>query len=484
MHISSFKWYYFAFGALTALTVFYASYKLTESPPTWFDEGIYVQVAQNIVEHGVQAIQTEPGVFEPTGHVTGGYPFLAPVALSLTLLGNSLFAARVPLVVFIILCVLAAWLLISKLYGPRAALLAMALLSTFPLLYGNGKNVLGEVPGMLYVLLSLYFLWQIERREFKGVGWYMLAGLFVGLASATKPIFFLLPIAVGIVFLFTIRSKPWSWRGVVLGTVASIVPLVVWAYLQFGSADAISSVLFHYANPYAKASLVGTVLHNLPRFFTEVTPLYCATLVGAWLVAVGIRMYRTQQIQFAEWAAFAFSMLIILAYMRTEGWYRYFFEAMILGLIFLPLSLHTIAKELERHSARIQLGWLVPTIVVLLSMMQLYQLNYSSWVADHYASTQTSELEAYFASHVQQGSVFVYNAPDIVPFLRTSNYYQYFDIEPTGALAYGKDTLSVLATGVPAEVFTTPAMYQQHMSLFTGYSKGDMVGGYIVLHRN
>jgi hypothetical protein len=68
---------------LLGVVIFYASYRLIESPPTWFDEGVYIQVAQSLVNQGNQKIQIEPGVFEGAGHVTGGYPFLLPVGLSL-----------------------------------------------------------------------------------------------------------------------------------------------------------------------------------------------------------------------------------------------------------------------------------------------------------------------------------------------------------------------------------------------------------------
>ncbi len=486
MQVSNIRWYYFAFGVLMALTAFYACFRLSESPPTWFDEGLYIQAAQSLMQHGTEAIQTAPGVFESAGHITGGYPFLAPIALSLNILGNSLFAARMPMAIFIVLCVFAAWLMMYKLHGSRAALLAMALLSTFPLLYGNGKNVLGEVPGMLYLLLALYFLWQIEQHEFKGTRWYVLAGLFVGLASATKPIFFLFLVAVGIVFLFNLCRVAWRWQDVLAGAVACIAPLVLWAYLQFGGTAGLSGVLYHYANPYAETSLLHTVLQNLLRFLKEVTPLYMAALMGAWLVAVGIRVYRKQRMFLSEWVAFTFSILILLAYLRTEGWYRYFFEAMVLALIFLPASLGTLAVEWERHAPKLKVLWLVPLVVVLLGAMQLYQLNFSSWVADHYNSTQTAILEEYFAAHPEEGdtaSVLVYNAPELVLFLHGNNYYQYADIDPAGILAYGRDTLQSLVHAVPDIVLTTPSMFDLHKELFNVYVQGGSIGGYEVLVR-
>jgi len=146
------------FAVILLFVFFCATYRLTEVPPTWFDEGIYIQVASSLEHHGVQQIQTAPSHFEGTGHVTIGYPVAAPVALSMAIFGDSLFAARVPMALFIMLCVAAGFALIYRLYGLRTAALSLLFLSTLPLLYGNGKNVLGEVPGLFYTLAALYFV--------------------------------------------------------------------------------------------------------------------------------------------------------------------------------------------------------------------------------------------------------------------------------------------------------------------------------------
>ena len=193
---------------LFALVFFYASYKLTESPPTWYDEGLYIQVAHSIAERGTQSVQTAPGEFISTGFVTGGYPFLAPVALSLRIFGDNLFAARLPMIVFILALAVAVFLFMYRLFGRQDALLALLLLATFPLLYGNGKNVLGEVPGLFYITLALLFLWRLELQEFKGIYNYLFLGIFTGLAAVTKPIFFFFFLAIGLVLLLCIRSIP------------------------------------------------------------------------------------------------------------------------------------------------------------------------------------------------------------------------------------------------------------------------------------
>src|SRR5262249_17849183 len=155
--------------------------------------------------------------------------------------------------------------------GPRTALLSLLLLSTFPLLYGNGKNVLGEVPGMLYVFCALIFLWRIEANNFRGEWNYLFLGLATALAAATKPIFFLLPVAVALGVLLSLRSLSFHSRGVAWGALGFFMPLALWFALQFGVNDQVGAVLSHYANPYS-VFLFSTVKENILRFFREATP--------------------------------------------------------------------------------------------------------------------------------------------------------------------------------------------------------------------
>ncbi len=459
-----------AVGALLVFTLFFSSYQLTESPPTWFDEGLYIQVAQSLAQDGSQTIQIAPDTQVSTGFITGGYPFLAPVAVSLLLFGNDLVAARLPMVLFIVSFVLAAFMLIWRVAGFNNALLALLLLSTFPLLYGNGKNVLGEVPGMLYTLAALYFLWRIEKQNFIGVWSYVLLGLMVGLAVATKPIFLLLPLALVLVLLWRVRQIPFHWREILAGFAAFLVPVALWAYFQFGSGDSLGGVLTHYANPYAVGSLFDTVMKNLARFFTEATPLYCAVLMAAWLASLAVRKRRGTPVTLAEAAAFTFSILILLAYLRTAGWYRYFFEAMLLALIFLPAALRSIAPKYVLWGA-----------VALLTCVHLYELTISSWVAESYRSTTSAELKEYFAVQPQETSYFIYNVPDVVPFLQTKNYYQY--VESTPATTLGSEYFERISQGDIDQVIIGRAAYVSHEDLFKRYSEGGTAGSYLVLKK-
>ena len=85
-------------AGLFAILLFFSTYRLTESPPTWYDEGIYDQLAENMAVHGTQRMQVAPDTYVSTASVTGGYPFLYPISLAFRLFGVGLLQARIVMV--------------------------------------------------------------------------------------------------------------------------------------------------------------------------------------------------------------------------------------------------------------------------------------------------------------------------------------------------------------------------------------------------
>lgn len=90
------QFYWIIAVALFLFSIFSFSYKLRESPPTWIDEGIITQVAQNVAHSSTYAVQIAPDKFVSAGFVTTGPSVILPIALSLKLFGNSLLSARPP----------------------------------------------------------------------------------------------------------------------------------------------------------------------------------------------------------------------------------------------------------------------------------------------------------------------------------------------------------------------------------------------------
>src|SRR3990167_10478021 len=144
--------------------------RLTESPPTWMDEGAIDQVAMNLAENGIYGYQIAPGNFISAEFLTTGYPVVYPIALSFLLFGKSLFAARFIMVVFMFLLSISVYWYSTLLAPNRSSLrlfpiITLFLLISFAPLYGHGKNVLGEVPGLTFFVFSLVSLYIFEQKH-------------------------------------------------------------------------------------------------------------------------------------------------------------------------------------------------------------------------------------------------------------------------------------------------------------------------------
>ena len=79
---------------LFALALFFCFYKITESPPVWYDEGWYIQTSANWLEYGIDGLQLSPGYIEHVSVLTVCYPFLYPLMLWFKVFGISIISAR------------------------------------------------------------------------------------------------------------------------------------------------------------------------------------------------------------------------------------------------------------------------------------------------------------------------------------------------------------------------------------------------------
>ena len=74
--------------------LFCATYRLTESPSVWYDEGIYIQSATNAIQHGKVGFQFSPGTITHISRVSVGYPLIYPLAIWFKIFGVSVLSAR------------------------------------------------------------------------------------------------------------------------------------------------------------------------------------------------------------------------------------------------------------------------------------------------------------------------------------------------------------------------------------------------------
>ncbi len=420
------------------VALFFSTYRLTESPKTWLDEGLITQVARNYAAFGQYQTQIAPATFVSAWHISTSCTVVCPIALSFHLLGYSLFAARLIMVFYMLALLLVCSSLLDKITTRGAMLLTIALIVSFAPFYGHGRNVLGEIPGLFFLFSALYFLLQIERRETSSSKDWLWLGLVSGLCITTKPIFILLvpALLLGIMILWRYRQAHSNWFLLLAGF---LMPCIVWANLQF-SGDSFGRIITFYANPQDNDIWLSVGL-NLKRFFTESQPAYALILVSLWFVSIAWRFYQGKRVVVSEIVAGIFSALAMLAYIRTAGFYRYFFLPQFIALFYLVPSWFEVLESKSRRKK------LFSILVISLVLFQFHQTVFHSWVAKSIRSTATADSALVIGRETLGKSVYIYGVPEAVNFLPHNNYWQYLPLTKT--IVIGDDTRPLIKAGIP-----------------------------------
>src|SRR3989344_831492 len=283
-------------GALVITAVFLvaAAQTLTTAPRFWFDEGVNLQAARNVAEQGYFNLQTARGVpyDKPYQLLTTGYPVSGLLGLIFTLTGFSLAVARGYMLVWMALLLFGTFWFAKKMFGVLPALFSVLLLATFAPIVFHGKSIIGEIPGLALFLLGLAALDGPETYRGGTALRTIVAGLLLGLAVATKPIYLLLFIAIAFVLFLKRRHYAGGfadWKQRILFWVALAVPLALFV-LTILPPDVSFSHLAGIAESYqgraSQGHFFANIFENAKRFFSEDALLYTLVLSGIAAFAV------------------------------------------------------------------------------------------------------------------------------------------------------------------------------------------------------
>jgi hypothetical protein len=149
------------FGLIFCLlvTAFFSTYKLTESPKTWFDEGIFTQIARNFVTERSYVMRASPTEFVPTSVLaTTGFPVMVPVAMSFSVFGVGLLQARIVMVFFILAMTIAAFFFVRSVWGLRVAMVSTLLIANTRSCLRKWKKCSWRSPWSLFLFRISLFL--------------------------------------------------------------------------------------------------------------------------------------------------------------------------------------------------------------------------------------------------------------------------------------------------------------------------------------
>lgn len=218
----------------TIFIVFLAFYNLTDYPLTWFDEGSHLHVPKTLVRFGVYADYSSEG-FRYYGPTIGiGPTVLLPIAGVFKIFGIGLLQARLVMALYFIVAVMAYYQLVKIMGGSITALVAtLLLLSTRGVNFVEvGRNVLGEVPAMFFLVTGLvvwFSGWDQNRT-----GRLFIVGLLLGLAMVTKYQFLIIIIpTMGLGWLSNwFYYKTTSHKNFIIPGLVGVLIIALWQAYQ------------------------------------------------------------------------------------------------------------------------------------------------------------------------------------------------------------------------------------------------------------
>jgi len=370
------------FGLLAVY--FFLFHNLTRFPIPWFDEGSHLHVPKTLVNYGVYADISSEG-FRYYGPTIGvGPTVMLPIAAVFKLFGVGLLQARIVMAMYLLAAIYVFYRLVEYLAGKWIAWVSVALIlsSRSVLFLEYGRQLLGEVPGLFFLLLALY-LWfsKWNENDWKRL---LLIGLFFGLAMITKYqyLLFLAPTLIlswllDIFYYKTSRYSNFLVPGMIAAGSFGIWQLLTLQYL--GPSTAMENLALLRAS--AEGAAFNFNLTQLAANFGELTSraVYLGALIPALLYGFFVSLPRNRDGQ--KWSViFLLTALNLVWYVVASiGWIRYAFLGLTLSGVFIARLFSDITDGFKfdwsagffrsliemRNAARFAISlWLVAIIMI------------------------------------------------------------------------------------------------------------------------
>lgn len=399
------KYSYIFLGLIMSFVLFVSLRTLTSQPRYFYDEAVVVETAHNLEAHGKLDIMVSPAVFSSYAHLfnSTGYTVTIPLAIIFKIFGVSLTAGRLLMVAWLIALIASVYFVIRKFWDEKSALAACALIASFAPFYGNGMQIMGEIPGFVFLIWGLWYLFEHKH--------YFFSGLFFGLAAISKPSIYGLIIPAFLIYLFFFQKdrshKLIRFSAGAVGPLALYILLVVPHIFSFTTWK---ELIHFYRNPFESSSAFANISHNIAQYYHHTTILYFGLLT---LVAV-YAIYKNYN-NFEAWLrnfyilSGIYIVFVFLYFLKSPGWFRYLVPAEFLILILIFPLINTLFKK----------RWLPISATFLIIGLQTTQLFlYRGDIKETY-SQETARYVAQFHQ-----SVAVINAPEVSSLLPEEQRYQ------------------------------------------------------------
>ncbi|PIQ76806.1 hypothetical protein COU78_00705 [Candidatus Peregrinibacteria bacterium CG10_big_fil_rev_8_21_14_0_10_49_24] len=380
-------------AGLLLLGTFFCFRELGTFPAAWTDDSLFMIVARQLAEGKGYTLPLLTNVWPYPYILAVGPPLLFPVALAIKLAGFSVEAARIPMVIYIGLSALTAYVFTAKIADKNTARWSVALLLTLSTFINTGKTVMGEVPGFFFLLLGLLLLSDTRRTWKKDVG----IGLLFGLSVLAKLTYGLIYPALGMAWLVVAVRKDkkelLSLTSIGLVAVAVYAP---WRLLEMSSFTGLSKDFAFLLN--AEEGGGFQILHGHLELLLRSQYLYYGLML--LLGGIGLLHMRRKLSQSLFTILCTLVVLCTLYFLSSFGWYRHLLPA---HLLLIPFVVIGTVSVLPKRLAS--------------ALLLFFVLGQSYWQLNHRGSSRSpaaAEGAAYVQEHLQDTKLIVQIAPIFV----------------------------------------------------------------------
>lgn len=412
----------FLFIAVIFVVIFSAT-TLTTKPAVWYDEGINIELARNFSEFGKLDLIVEPMTFSGRGANIGstGYPITIPLAIFFKVVGFGIAQARIYMLFWMVFFVFSLFYFVKKEWSSHIAILVVLMVVTFAPFYGNGRSVMGEIPGFTFILLTL--IWYLHKKNIFG------AGIFLGLAVISKPSVYIYFIPVFLI-LFLLNRKNFLNNIFRLG-IGSFVSFFVWLLIYLDVVFSLQTwqrLIAHFSNPYRQEGLSSliNIKNNLASFFDSATLIYFTFFILIITLAIYFRRehYKTHRNFFL---IFIFYLpFSVFHYFKSLGYLRYLIASQFLIFILLvPSTFVIINRFLPRQYIRTVK---IFCFLILISVQTFHLFT----GAKLFYSAKPQKTVQYVEENYNDKTIGIINVPPIASLISPKKKFQYL-------LTYGID---------------------------------------------
>ena len=302
---------------------------------------------------------------------------------------------RVVTLLFAIGCVVIIWRAARQLFGPAGGAAAALLLAVTPLFAVNAHYMTADVPMLFWMALTLLASTHILRGG--GWKWYILGGLFLGIAAATR--------YQGVVAAFSIAAAHFLRPAEPIEVRPQKVPVMEWlgrrlASKQLWLAALISMGVFFLFNPY--------ILLEWQTFWREFTgelrssgnPMSGLLSLGLFLesglgilfsaVALGaLWMAAVQRCREMGFVLLAFGVPAVLLWIGRPAMVRYMMPVLFLPVLAAAWAFAAVhRKGLEKRKRGLR--FVMPVLLaILLAVIGWQSYAYCRLFSDSGSDTRT-----------------------------------------------------------------------------------------------